>query len=161
MSLPQNTTPPPDPAPADPAPEAPVESASTEPTVEVAPEPAPVEDPAMAAEDATDAELRAWAKDNGIDGVPASGKLSATWRDQITAAMAAAAEPVVEEETVVDSTDESTPDSTEEETLAEEEPEVEAEEVKPTGPEWESGVYRSVFQAPNTFITSQEHTTWQ
>lgn len=151
MSLPQNLTSPAEEpaAPADPIPEASVDSASTEPTTE----PAPVDD-ATAAEDASDAELRTWARDNGIDGVPATGRLSATWREQITAAIAAAAEPppaeeepepVVEEELVV------------EEPVAEEEPE--AEEVKPVAPEWETGVYRSVFQAPDTFVTSQAYTT--
>jgi hypothetical protein len=150
MSLPQSTTPPPDPTPVDPAPEAPVESVSTEP------DPVLVDDPTTSVDEAaSDADLRAWAKDNGIEDVPASGRLSATWREQILAAQAAAAAPVVEEETVVDSTDQSTPDSTDEETP------VEVEEVKPTGPEWETGVYRSVFQAPNTFIVNQEHVTWQ
>ena len=146
MSLPQNLTSPAEEpaAPADPIPEASVDSASTEPTTE----PAPVDD-ATAAEDASDAELRTWARDNGIDGVPATGRLSATWREQITAAIAAAAEPpLIEEEPV---------ELVVEEPAAEEEPE--AEEVKPVAPEWETGVYRSVFKAPDTFVTSQAYTT--
>src|SRR5690242_7897546 len=74
-------------------PAATVDSATTEETAPVEPV---VDD--TAASDPTDAELRAWASANGIEGVPASGKLSAAWREQITAAMAAEAAPEAPEE---------------------------------------------------------------
>lgn len=183
MSLPQNLQP-------DPAPVAEestttttteTTTVSTEETV-TTPDPAASTDPAptetpeeIAAEDASDAQLRAWAKDNGIDGVPASGRLSATWRDQITAAMNAAAEAAAapaeespaepEAEPEIVSTDQSSPDSTEEESPAEAEEEVAAERPL-TGPgsdqpEFAHGGpdYRSVFQAPDTWMTSQAYTT--
>lgn len=108
-------------------------------------------------EEISDAELRAWAKENGIEGVPASGKLSATWREQITVAMAAALDP--KEEASVDaistesststetsSTDQESTDSTDEETPVE----------AAAKPVFE---YRDYFQAPNTFVTSQTYTS--
>lgn len=121
------------------------------------------------AEDASDAQLRQWAKDNGIDGVPASGRLSATWRDQISAAMAAALNDMA---TALDPKDEDSAEDTssessipvEEETTSETEdatdesdPEEEVE-VVPVAPEFETGTYRSVFKAPNTFVSSQAFT---
>lgn len=91
-------------------------------TLAAAEEPAPVDDPTTEVrEDASDAELRAWARDNGVEGVPASGKLSSAWRETIINAMAAAlaADPKEEasaEATSTDSpalTEEPTPDTTE------------------------------------------------
>lgn len=126
------------------------------------PEPAPEEgtpiftEPVVeetSAEDASDAELRAWAKDNGIEGVPGSGKLSAAWREQITNAMAAALDPKDEASVEATSSESSTSLETMNETSEEEVP-PSAEEPEPE-PEVE---YRSVFQAPNTFVTSQQYT---
>lgn len=147
---------------------------SSEPAVEttvteapVVAEPVVTEDPAtVAAEDASDAQLRAWAKENGIEGVPASGKLSAAWREQITTAMAA---PVTSEEETISSgsftsvetlgettvilTPDEADDPVGEESLA-----AEVVEPEPVAPEFETGEYRSVFKAPNTFMSSQAFT---
>lgn len=90
-------------------------------------------------ESSSDAVLRTWARDNGIDGVPASGKLSASWRDQITAAMA---EAQAEDPKVEDSA-EGTSSS---------------ELSDKVAPEFEPAEYRSVFKAPNTWVTSQTFT---
>lgn len=103
----------------------------------------------VSAEDASDAELRAWAKDNGIEGVPASGKLSSAWRDQITAAMAAKLDP--KEEVSVEGT--SSESSISVETMTEE---TSTEDI--TEPEREPTEYRSVFKPPNTFVSSQAFT---
>lgn len=188
MTLPEGVQPsgPSEPATDSTVTEAPVvtEPATTDPTTTVdAPafsdatveEPAPVDDPDTAVnEAASDAELRAWAKDNGIEDVPASGRLSATWRDQIVAAMAAALDPK-DEASVEPSSPESspTPETMTETTLEEpssgESPSASTEEApaeKPlTGPgsdqpEFSHGgtEYRSVFQAPNTFMTGQNFT---
>lgn len=170
------------------------------PEVLAAEEPAPVDDPTTAVrEDASDAELRAWAKDNGIEDVPTSGRLSSAWRETIINAMAAAlaADPKEEVSAETTSTDSLTPESetvpeetvtteetttlsadgevsslsteepeaeveaapveTEPEATVDEEPEVE-EEKKPVAPEFETGTYRSVFKAPNTFVSSQAYT---
>lgn len=124
--------------------------AAVEPEAPVVVEPV-VEDP----EDASDAALRAWAKDNNIEGVPGSGKLSAAWREQLTSAMSAALDPKEEgsvkpaspessssetTSTTGDSTDQESPGSTEEE--------------KPEpAPE-----YRSVWQAPETWVSGQTYT---
>lgn len=126
-----------------------------------------VDDPATAVdESASDAELRAWARDNGLTGVPTGGRLSAAWREQIVTAMAAALDPKEEasaepsptsdsstpvttgtttvEMTVVSSTGEETSLST---------------EKTPVQPEFaHGGEYRSVFYAPNTFVSSQTFT---
>ena len=142
--------------------------ASSDPAVE---EPAPVDDPDTAVnEAASDAELRAWAKDNGIEDVPASGRLSAVWRDQIVAAMAAALDPK-DEASVEPSLPESStsPETTMTETTPEESSSGESPsastEVPATGPgsnqpEFAHGgaEYRSVFYAPNTFVTGQNFT---
>lgn len=161
MSLPQNIQP-----------AEPVKSTVAEDPV--VSEPDTTEDTATveedASEDASDSQLRQWAKDNGIEGVPASGRLSATWRDQISAAMAAALNDMataldpkdedsaeatssdsstpMETETTDDSTDQSNLDSTNEENA----------EPAPVAPEFETGTYQSVFKAPNTFVTSQAFT---
>lgn len=138
-------------------------SASTDPAVETEPtatdesvviaESATVKD-SVTVEAASDAELRAWAKDNGIDGVPTSGKLSTSWREQITAAMAAALDPKAEASV------EATPpeSSTSVETMTEEKETGFGESSTQTKPEFEPVEYRSVFQAPNTFVTSQTFT---
>lgn len=136
----------------------------------------------VSAEDASDAQLRQWAKDNNIEGVPATGRLSAAWRDQISAAMASALndmatalDPKEEASVEVTSSDPSdqsememttstngeetssqTNDSSDEESQDEEE--VVEEEVAPVAPEFETGTYRSVFKAPDTFVSSQAYT---
>ncbi len=154
------------------------------------------EPPASVAEDeetetpeeaASDAVLRQWAKDNGIDGVPASGRLSAAWREEITAAMAesqaqnpkeegSANDTSFEPSTSEDEETESTtggPKAAEPKAEVEPEPEsetdadaeaqdegdeVEAEEQAPVPPEREQMEYRSVFKAPNTWVSSQAFT---
>lgn len=124
-------------------------------------------DDAATAEDASDADLRAWAKDNGIEGVPASGKLSAAWRDQIVSAMAEKLDPKEEDSAGTTSFESSTSvetTNTEEELLSGEndsssEPEEEAaEEPEVVQPEREPTEYRSVYKAPNTFVSSQAFT---
>lgn len=112
-------------------------SASSEPTVESEAPVAPEAEPDTSAEDASDAALRAWAKDNGIEGVPGSGKLSAAWRDQITAAMTAALDPKEEASAEVAS-----PESSSSETSSEE-PVVE---------------YRTPYVPPETWVTGQLYT---
>ena len=120
---------------------------------------ATTEDSVTAAEDTTDAQLRLWAKDNGIEGVPASGRLSAFWREKITAAMASTLDPK-EEDSVVDT---SSPESSTsvETTMEETETGTSGEETSPSteepvkvAPEFETGEYRSVFKPPNTFVNS-------
>ncbi len=141
-----------------------LEATVTEPPVVT--EPVATEEP-VTAEEVSDAELRAWAKDNGIEGVPASGKLSASWREQITTAMVAVLSPKDEASVdntstelsismTTDSTDQENPDSTDEESSPVEKTPV---VVAPVAPEFESGEYRSVFRAPNTFVTSQTYTS--
>lgn len=114
------------------------------------------------AEDASDAQLRQWAKDNGIEGVPASGKLSATWREQITGAMADALNDVA---TALDPKGEDSAEATSSESStllkakaekASEEPVVEDKESAPAEPPVVE--YHSVFEAPNTYVTSQAFT---
>lgn len=124
------TTPEPSEPTANPVPETPV---TEDPVVT---EPVTTEDQ-VTAEDASDAALRAWAKDNDVEGVPGSGKLSAAWREQLTNDMAAALDPKVEAsaETV-------SPESSTSETMTEE-PAVE---------------YRSVFEPPETWVSSQHFT---
>jgi hypothetical protein len=157
MSLPQNI---------EPSADKPAET-----SVPDAPEPVVVaEEEETPEEIASDSALRAWARDNGFEDVPTSGRLSAAWREQITNAMAAALDPKDEvsaeatssdssisvETTTEDpsstdpegSTDESNLDSTDEENPVEE----------PVAPEFETGQYRSVFKAPNTFVSSQAYT---
>lgn len=141
---------------------------SDEPTV--AEEPLVTEtvttDDASTAEDASDADLRAWAKDNGIEGVPASGKLSAAWREQIVDAMAEKLDPKEEDSAGTTSTESSTsvetktgeePLSGEKDSSSEPEKEV-AEEPEVVQPEREPTEYRSVYKAPNTFVSSQAFT---
>lgn len=169
MTLPEGvapsgpTAPAPDPAPEPTVTEAPVvsEPVTTDPAV-TAEEPAPVDDPTTAVnEAASDAELRTWAKDNGIEDVPASGRLSAAWRDQIIAAMAAALDPKAEVSAVATPPESSTSVET---TMTEEEPGSSGEEAsastEPVQPEFDNpwGEYRSVFQAPDTFMTGQAFT---
>lgn len=152
------------------------DSASSEPAVE---EPAPVDDPVTVVdESASDAELRAWAKDNGVEDVPTSGRLSAAWRETILTAMAAALDP--KEEASAEAT--STPEvSTSSDTVTEEIPTTEtvstpdgestsvpteepvSEDEEPGDPrldmpEFETGEYRSVYKAPDTFVTTQAFT---
>ena len=136
--------------------EAPVDSS------DVMEESAPVDETSTedtSVEDASDAALRAWARDNGIEGVPGSGKLSAAWREQITAAMTADLDP--KEEVSAESGD-SPESSTSVETMTETTTGSSGEETsaptEPVQPEFETGEYRSVFKAPNTFITSQTYT---
>lgn len=184
MTLPEGVQPsgPTQPAATEPAPEPTVtetpavtEPVTTDPAA-TAEEPAPVDDPTTAVdESASDAELRAWAKDNGIEDVPASGRLSAAWRDQIITAMAAALDPKDEAsaEPGASSPPSTSPETTTTETTAEptggESPSASTEEApaeRPlTGPgsdqpEFAHGgsEYRSVFQAPNTFVTGQAFT---
>lgn len=131
---------------------------NTEPTVD---ESAPVDDPTTAVnEAASDAELRAWAKENGIEGVPASGKLAASWREIIVNAMAVALDPKEEASAEATSTSEpSTPPATTmatDSTPAGESSSVQTETEVETEPVWE---YRSVFQPPNTFVSSQAYTS--
>ena len=112
------------------------------------------EEPESPEEVASDAALRAWAKDNGIEDVPASGRLSASWRDQITSAMAAALDPKDEDSVESTSPDSSTSTETKEKTTtpeSESEPAPAAESI----PEVE---YHSVFKPPNTFMSSQAFT---
>lgn len=160
MTLPEGVQPS---GPTDPVPEATV---SSEPAVEATPAPEPVvadlapvvEEPpvdeASAAEDASDAALRAWARDNGIEGVPGSGKLSAAWREQITAAMTAALDPKEEVSAEATSPESSISVETETTSTSEENPHP-TEEPKQPEPVFE---YRSVFEAPNTFVSSQAYT---
>lgn len=116
-------------------------------------EPILVDDPVTAVdESAPDAELRAWAKDNGIEDVPASGRLSAAWREEILAAMTAALDS--EEEPPVEAPPAESPPLVSTEDPVEEESQTE----RPVQPEFETGEYRSVFKAPNTFVTSQNYT---
>jgi hypothetical protein len=106
-------------------------------------------------EDATDAELRAWARDNGIEGVPASGRLSATWREQITAAMTAALDP--KEEGSAEATTPESSTSVEETTTETDTPD--GESPSPSTESEPVVEYRSVFQPPNTFVDSQTFTS--
>lgn len=110
------------------------------------------------AEDASDAQLRAWARENGIEDVPGSGKLSAAWREQITAAMAAelamdpkdegSVEPASSKSSPTTETTSTTGDSTDQENSGSTE-----EETPEPAPE-----YRSVWQAPETWVSSQAFT---
>jgi len=126
---------------------------------------------------ASDAALRAWAKDNGIEDVPTSGRLSAAWREQITIAMAAALAPKEE----ASAEDTSSEPSTSSETMTEEELsgipwipdstelkdlrndlnfalEKDLENLKKEWKEEQVVEYRSVFEPPNTWVTSQHYT---
>jgi len=126
----------------EPTSEATVESASSEGAVTAeAPEDA-------SAEDASDAELRTWARDNGIEDVPGSGKLSATWRETITTAMTAALDPKDE----ASAEDTSLASSTSSETTTD------GEEASPSTEPEPVAEYRSVFQAPATWVSSQTFT---
>ena len=130
------------------------DSASTEP---------PADETETPEEAASDAALRSWAKDNGIEGVPASGRLSATWRDQITAAMAAALDPKEEASAEATSSESSTSSDTtktdpEEPTQEDGSTEAPVAEPAPVQPEFETGEYRSVFRAPETWVHSQTYT---
>jgi len=106
-------------------------------------------------DDASDAQLRTWARDNGIEDVPSSGKLSAAWREQITAAIAADLAMDPKDEGSVkpvsptsSETTSKTGDSTYQENLGS------AEEEKPeSAPE-----YRSVWEAPDTWVSGQTYT---
>lgn len=121
------------------------------------------------AELAADAQLRLWAKANGIEDVPANGRLSAAWREQITAAMTAALVVDPKEEASAETTSTESSDSSSSETTTEtpsdgpteEEPkaEVKLEPALPNIPEFETGTYRSVFYPPNTFVSSQYYTS--
>lgn len=103
----------------------------------------PVETP----EDASDAKLRAWARENGIEGVPGKRTpLSTEWREGITNAMTAALNPKAEDSAGVTSSEPSASPETTTEPLSGE---------KTSEPVVE---YRSVFQAPNTFVSSQAYT---
>jgi hypothetical protein len=126
--------------------ETPPEVPAAEPVVEVA----PVVEEETPEEVASDSALRAWAKDNGIEDVPSSGRLSATWRDQITAAMTDALTSDPKEEASAEPT--STESSTSVKTTTE--PPV------PVRPEFDNpyNEYRSVFKAPDTFVTGQAFT---
>jgi len=144
----------------------------TEPdTTEV---PATVEEPA---EDATDAELRAWARDHGMENVPTSGRLSAAWREQITAAMAAAAlDPKEEASAEATSTEPSTSETTTEDAgqpwitdpaeLAQFKDDIEAAleadaklaAAKPFVAEEPVVEYRTPYVAPDTWVTGQAYT---
>jgi len=160
MTLPEGVQPSgPTEAPVETAPEA---TASTEPavevpTVEVVPEETPEEI-------ASDAALRAWAKDNGIEDVPASGRLSAAWREQITAAMAAALDP--KDEASAETEDSSASSTSEMVTTEETTTDGESGEestsapTEPVQPEFDnpSGEYRSVFKAPAEWVHSQVYT---
>jgi hypothetical protein len=145
MTLPEGVEP------SEPTPAAePVDSALPEAT-----EPVTVAEEPVASEDASDAELRAWAKENGIEGVPTSGKLSAAWREQITAAMAAALDP--KDEASADSS--TSVETTTEETTGS--GESASAPTEPVQPEFDNpyGEYRSVFKAPETFVHSQTYTS--
>lgn len=119
----------------------------------------------IAAEDASDAQLRAWAKDNGVEGVPTSGRLSAVWRENIILAMtrALALDPKdAGTAQATTPTDSSTSSDTETETTSEEgldkpaEVKLELPLEKPLAtPVVE---YRSVWEAPNTYVSSQTFT---
>lgn len=150
MTLPEGVQPS---GPVDPTPT----SASSDPTVD----PAPVAEEETPEEAASDAALRQWAKDNGIEGVPTSGRLSAAWRDEITAAMAdaQAQSPKVEASVSVTSSEPSTSD-TAETAPPTGGPEVTEEEAAPAPIplEREQMEYRSVFRPPNTWISSQTYT---
>jgi hypothetical protein len=140
------------------------EETPVEPTIAEEPvvtEPVITED--STTEDASDAALRAWAKENGIEGVPASGKLSAVWRDQITTAMAVALDPkdevsVAPEDSPESSTSETTTEEPASGSSGEEETSPPTEEPVAVQPEFETGEYRSVFKAPNTFVSGQAYT---
>lgn len=169
MSLPQNHEQPVDP---------PVTEDQEVSALDASDAPVTAEEEETPEEAASDAALRTWAKDNGIESVPANGKLSAAWREQITNAMAGALtdvatalDPKGEDSVEPTSSDSSISvkattepdDSTDEESPAEDsadEPEEElvVEEPEPVAPEFETGTYRSVFKAPNTFVTSQAYT---
>lgn len=112
-------------------------------------------------EAASDAALRAWARDNGIEGVPASGKLSAAWRDQITAAIAEAAteEPAEEEAAQEDDFPQEDEDQAEVEAAFDSGEKVLTTPPAPVQPEFEQVEYRSVFKAPNTWVSSQTFTS--
>jgi hypothetical protein len=129
----------------------------------------------IAAEDASDSQLRAWAKANGVEGVPAGGRLSAVWRENIILAMTKALGSDPKDEGTATATPEAdspgasaTSTSTEtvtEETRTEvalEKPvEVKLEQpLKPIQAEFDnpSGEYRSVWKAPDTWVTSQTFT---
>lgn len=121
------------------------EPTNTEPTVET-----PAEDTFV--EDASDAKLRAWAKDNGIDGVPGKRvKLSDAWREKITNAMAAALNPKAEASAKATSSESS---------ISVEKKTAEAPSGETDSPSTEEPVveYRSVFQAPDTFVSGQAFT---
>lgn len=123
------------------------------------------------AEGTSDADLRAWAKDNGIDDVPASGKLSVSWRETITNAMAAALDPKDEGTAETTSTTSSTPET---ETKSETEwiPDPEEREALKADldealaadlqllKEAEEPVveYRTPWVAPETWVTGQAYT---
>jgi hypothetical protein len=137
-----------------------VETEEVQAPVVATAEPEPeVSDSAETAEDASDAQLRQWAKDNNIEGVPASGRLSSSWREQITNSMISSLDPKEEDSAEDTSSTETSSLTTEEETAssttegeAVEEPEV------PVQPEFETGTYRSVFKAPDTFVSGQAYT---
>lgn len=117
------------------------------------------------AELAADAQLRLWAKANGIEDVPASGRLSAAWREQITTAMTAALVADPKEEASAGTTSTESSDSSSSETTTETPSDGPTDEVKleqpalPNIPEFETGTYRSVFYPPNTFVSSQYYTS--
>lgn len=122
----------------------------------------------IAAEDASDAQLRAWAKDNGMEGVPTTGRLSAVWRENIILAMteALAADPkdagTAQATPAVDSPGSSgTSSGTETETTELEKPaEVKLEKPLKVQPEFDNpaGEYRSVWYPPDTYVSSQAFT---
>lgn len=134
----------------------------TEP--ETTPDPeatAPVED--TSAEDASDAALRAWARDNGVEGVPASGRLSASWREQITSAMAAASLDPKEEATAeATSTDMSTSETTTEDGepwISDPEELAQLKEELDAALEADKVVeYRTPWEPPDTWVTGQSYT---
>lgn len=146
---------------------------NTEPTVEetevvvdppvAALEPEPAEGAPVVSEDISDATLRAWARDNGIEDVPASGKLSATWREQITNAMANALaldpkEEVSAEVTLTEpapSLETVTTEETTTETVSTPDGESTSPSTEESKPEGSFVKGDSAFDSPNTFSTSQ------
>ena len=123
-------------------------------------------------EETSDADLRSWAKDNGIEDVPTSGKLSVSWREKIVNAMAKALDPKEEASAPTTSTTSSTPKT---ETKSEGEPWIadpaeraafdagfkkaldkDLEAIKEEEPEPEP--YRTPWVAPDTWVTGQAYT---
>lgn len=108
--------------------------------------------------DISDADLRSWARDNGVEGVPGSGKLSAAWREKITIAMAMTWPSGVEERALPLSQVFDGTEAVHIELESDLRTDLEIKKELGLGVDPVVG-YRSVFVAPNTFVTSQHFTS--